>query len=252
MHQRGAFLGTDVLTRAWVDRAAIAATFLFVAVLQVHRLDDQDTWWHLATGRLIAERGSVPATDPFSFTAPGAPWINRQWLFDLGLYGLWGLGGDQATGLGAGALFFAAFACAYRLARRRLPAWAAAILVFLAAEAAVERFTVRPEAATFCLLAVQLLLLDGAVGWGTVAALVGVQVMWANLHALSALGSSPSAPHWRGHSPPPGFRCPRDGARPAAGREPRSVASPSRRQAPCWRKQRRRSGSPARCTSSGC
>ena len=176
---------------AWADRAAVAAAFLFVAALQVHRLDDPDTWWHLASGRLIAENGSVPATDPFSYTAAGAPWINRQWLFDLGLYGLWRVGGDQATILGAGALFLAAFACAYRLARRRLPAWAATFIVFLAAEGAVERFTVRPEAATLCLLAVQLLLLDGAVGWGTVAALVGIQVVWANLHALSVLGLVP-------------------------------------------------------------
>src|SRR5262249_19414573 len=177
----------------WWDRAAIAATFLFVAALQVHRLDDPDTWWHLASGRLIAERVAVPATDPFSFTAAGSPWINRQWLFDLGLFGLWRVGGGPAAILGTGALFLAAFGCAYRLARRRLPAWAAAGILFLAAEAAVERFTVRPEAATFFLLAVQLLLLDGPIGWGTVAALVGLQVAWANLHALSVLGLVPLA-----------------------------------------------------------
>jgi hypothetical protein len=63
--------------------------------------------------------------------------------------------------------------------------------VFLAAEAAVERFTVRPEAATLLLLAVQLLLLDGPVGWPKVAALVGLQLAWANLHALSVLGLIP-------------------------------------------------------------
>jgi hypothetical protein len=179
------------VTRSWADRAAVAAAFLFIAALQVHRLDDGDTWWHLAAGRLIAEHGDVPATDPFSFTAAGAPWINRQWLFDLGLYGLWRIGGDQATILGAGAVFLAAFACAYRLARRRLAAWAAAVVVFLAAEAAVERFTVRPEAVTLLLLAVELLLLDGPVGWGTVGALVGLQLAWANLHALSVLGLVP-------------------------------------------------------------
>jgi hypothetical protein len=181
----------NAVTRSWADRAAVAAAFLFIAALQVHRLDDGDTWWHLAAGRLIAEHGEVPATDPFSFTAAGAPWINRQWLFDLGLYGLWRIGGDQATILGAGAVFLAAFACAYRLARRRLPAWAAAVVVFLVAEAAVERFTVRPEAVTLLFLAVELLLLDGAVGWGTVAALVALQVAWANLHALSVLGLVP-------------------------------------------------------------
>src|SRR4030095_6275178 len=103
------------VTRTWADRAAVATAFLFAAALQVHRLDDGDTWWHLATGRLIAARGAVPATDPFSFTAAGTPWINRQWLFDLGLYGLWRAGGPQAAILGAGALFVGAFRCASRL-----------------------------------------------------------------------------------------------------------------------------------------
>lgn len=176
---------------AWAGRAAAAAALLFVVTLQVHRLDDADTWWHLASGRLIADGGGVPARDPFSYTAEGAPWLNRQWLFEVGLYGLWRLGGPQAVILGTAALFVAAFACAWRLARRHLPAWAAAAVVFLAAEAAVERFTIRPEAATFLFLAVELLLLEGRLGWGTVAALIGLQALWANMHALSVLGLLP-------------------------------------------------------------
>jgi hypothetical protein len=70
---------------AWAGRAAAAAALLFVVTLQVHRLDDADTWWHLASGRLIAASGAVPASDPFSYTAEGAPWLNRQWLFEVGL-----------------------------------------------------------------------------------------------------------------------------------------------------------------------
>jgi len=66
------------VTDSWTGRAAAAAAFCFVVALQVHRLDDSDTWWHLASGRLIAELGSVPRSDPFSYTAEGAPWINRQ------------------------------------------------------------------------------------------------------------------------------------------------------------------------------
>ncbi len=174
-----------------VGRVLTAAVVLFVAALQVHRLDDADAWWHLATGRLIAGRGSVPALDPFSFTAPGAAWLNRQWLFERGLYGLWQLGGIDAVVLGTGALFVAAFACLWRLLRRRLPRWAAAIFVLVAAEAAVERFTVRPEAVTMLFLAIELLLLDRAVRWSTVAALVGLQVVWANAHALSVIGLVP-------------------------------------------------------------
>src|SRR5204863_284645 len=55
--------------------------------------------------------------------------------------------------------------------------------------AAVERFTVRPEAATFLLLATYLLVLDRAsLGLRALVALVVLQAVWANLHALSVLG----------------------------------------------------------------
>src|SRR5439155_246019 len=169
--------------------AAAATALLLVVALQVHTLDDPDTWWHLASGRLIAAERAVARADPFSFTAPGAPWINRQWLFDLAAYGTWRAGGPAGPILLAAALFTAAFATLYALARRRLPAWGAAALVVLAAQAAVERFTVRPEAATFLLLATYLLVLDRAsLGLRALVALVVLQAVWANLHALSVLG----------------------------------------------------------------
>jgi hypothetical protein len=176
------------VTRAWAGRAAAVAAFVFVAALQVHRLDDPDTWWHLASGRLIAESGTVTHTDPFSYTAAGAPWINRQWLFELGLWEVWRLGGAAGIALAAGGLFLGAFACLYAVARRRLPAGAAAVLVFLAGQAAVERFTVRPEAVTFLLIGAYLLLLDGPLPRRRLLALVALQVVWANTHALSVLG----------------------------------------------------------------
>ena len=170
-------------------RACAAAALLFVAALQVHALDDGDTWWHLASGRRIATTHSVAHVDPFSYTAPGAPWINRQWLFELAAYGAWRAGAATGVALAAGACFLAGFAAMYATARRRLPAWAAGLVVFLAANAAIERFTARPEAVTFCLLAAYVWALDaGRVGAGVVLALLAAQVVWANSHALSVLG----------------------------------------------------------------
>lgn len=172
----------------WAGRAAAASAFLVVVVLQLHTLDDPDTWWHLASGRRIAQMGEIAAVDPFSFTAAGAPWVNRQWLFDLGLFATWRLGGATAVVSLAAGLVFGAFGCVYAMARRRLPAWAAAALVLLASQAAVERFTVRPELVTFLLLAVYLLVLDRRPPVATLAGLVGLHVVWANCHALSVLG----------------------------------------------------------------
>src|SRR5205085_10091733 len=90
--------------RSALGTCAAIAALLFVAALQVHRVDDGDTWWHLASGRLIATTHTVACADPFSFTAPGAPWVNRQWLFDLGTYAAWSVGGQAGLALAAGGL----------------------------------------------------------------------------------------------------------------------------------------------------
>ncbi len=66
---------------------------LFGSSLALRRISGFDFWWHLASGRWIANHLGVQTTDVFSFTASGQPWINLQWLFDLLLYGLHGAGG---------------------------------------------------------------------------------------------------------------------------------------------------------------
>lgn len=172
----------------WPGRIATLAAAALVVALQLHPLDDTDTWWHLASGRWIATHGTVARTDPFSWSAPGAPWVNRQWLFDLGLWHAWTLGGAAAAIVVAATLFATAYALAWLLVRRHLPAWAAAALVTLAAQSGVERFVVRPEAASYALVALYLWVLDGRPRTGALAALVAVQALWANLHALSVLG----------------------------------------------------------------
>jgi len=169
-------------------RLAVLMSLLFVACLQVHRLDDPDTWWHLATGRWIAESGSVPRVDPFSYTAHGESWVNRHWLFQFALYGTWRVLGMAGPALFAGALFFGAAWSLARLLRGRLPDWARAVVVSLGACAAVERFTVRPEAVTLCLLAFYLLILSRPIGWRSIVAVLCLHVVWANSHALSILG----------------------------------------------------------------
>ena len=70
---------------------------------------------------------SVDHFDPFSYTAPGAEWINRQWLFDLVAFASWRFGGDIGLTLVTGAGYFTGFLSlyvldagdAYRRGRRR-------------------------------------------------------------------------------------------------------------------------------------
>lgn len=53
---------------------------LFVAIrIGLAPLQDNSFLTHLATGRLILDSGSVPTTDPYSWTAHGEPWTVQSW-----------------------------------------------------------------------------------------------------------------------------------------------------------------------------
>src|SRR5262245_3605155 len=54
-----------------------------------------DLWWHIATGRLIAMQGAIPAVDAFSYTQAGMPFFNQGWLAQLLMYGLHQAGGVE-------------------------------------------------------------------------------------------------------------------------------------------------------------
>ena len=63
----------------WPDTARrlliLIALYTIPAIVVVRPVQDLDIWWHLRTGRWIAEHGAVPATDPFSQFGQGKPWV---------------------------------------------------------------------------------------------------------------------------------------------------------------------------------
>ncbi len=71
----------------------VAVSSFLLSWLYAIRVWCPDVWWHLATGRWMVENGQIPATDPFSFTAAGQPWIDVNWASDLVLYAAWAAGG---------------------------------------------------------------------------------------------------------------------------------------------------------------
>src|ERR1700730_15525782 len=51
---------------------------------------NSDLWFHLATGRLLAQGQFLFGVDPFAYTTERVYWACHSWLFDLGLYALFG------------------------------------------------------------------------------------------------------------------------------------------------------------------
>jgi hypothetical protein len=66
---------------------------IFIFSLFSGRIFDPDFWWHLKTGQFIYQNGTLPQTDPFSYTSSMKPGSQRisyvlksNWLAELILY----------------------------------------------------------------------------------------------------------------------------------------------------------------------
>jgi hypothetical protein len=55
-------------------------TFFTGIIFLFNEIKDYDFWWHLATGKFIAQFHTIPHQDVFSFTALGKRWISHEWL----------------------------------------------------------------------------------------------------------------------------------------------------------------------------
>jgi hypothetical protein len=80
-----------VLSATWL-RASVAPALVFIAtVTDRHYL--ADFWHHLARGRAIVTDGHLVNTDLFTYTVPGRPFQDVNWLSQVLYYGLYQLGG---------------------------------------------------------------------------------------------------------------------------------------------------------------
>lgn len=155
------------------------------------RLTDNSLFTHLATGRLTLENGSVPTTDPFSFTAAGEPWVVQSWLVST-LYGFVerGFGGAGIRVIG-GLLVATTMGLVWRLTRPAVSVAMRAVITGLVLVSGVAFFAPRPLLVGLALMALVLVLVteERDPRW-----LVPILWVWTNSHgsfplALVALGT---------------------------------------------------------------
>jgi hypothetical protein len=153
-------------------------------------LNDPDTYWHVATGRVIWETGSLPQRDQFSWTFEGQRWIAKEWLSQLMLFGAYHLGSWRGVVLiTAGAIAFA-YALLFAVLSRQMRITVAAGIVMVALILASRHFLARPHVFSFPLVVLWVTGLVRAVeergtpNW----LLLPVMILWANVHAGFTLG----------------------------------------------------------------
>ena len=151
---------------------------------------DSDAGWHIRAGEQILRSGTLPRTDPFSFTAAGKPWFAWEWLADLAvgtIHQFWGLSGV--------ALFYgtALAICVWLWFRLH---WAAEGSFLLAALFAIPMLSTtnlhwlaRPHILSWILvLATVRFCVRPHFSRRSFAAIALVSCVWANVHASFLLG----------------------------------------------------------------
>ncbi len=169
---------------------AFAVCAFAAAAFTRQLLWDGDTLWHLATGQWMLDHRQIVAADPFSFTVPGKPWTNLEWLSEVlmaPVYNAGGLSGLQL--LFALALGILTWILGGELARK-LPPFTCAVTLFLALACTSQSWLARPHLLALPVLALWTVQLMKARERGRAPPLwlLPVMTVWANLHGSFVLG----------------------------------------------------------------
>jgi hypothetical protein len=166
--------------------AVILLPLLFSAEL----FNDGDTSWHIAAGRWMLEAGVIPATDPFSFTFAGRPWVAHEWLSEILMALAHGAAGWAGLAVLSAACFAATLAFIAKAALQRLQPVPAVAATLLPALLLMPFALARPHILSWPLLALWTSLLLDARGRDRRPPLLAAAVMlvWANLHGSYAIG----------------------------------------------------------------
>lgn len=165
--------------------------FLTVAFLSTKLLLGNNLDFHLHGGRWIVEHFAVPQTDIATYSVPDNPYVDLHWLFQVGLFLVWKLGGFAGISVVNTLLALLLFGLLYLRneslgVNRDITSWC-----LLAAIVAIhQRLQMRPESLTFIYLVAVGLLLDAweSHRWRAIIVLPVIQVLWVNTQGLFMLG----------------------------------------------------------------
>ena len=184
---------------------------VLIALTALAPIANNDIWLHLKTGSLILERGSVPRVEEYTFTRAGTPWVAHEWAAQTFFALVDRAGGAAALSL-LYALLVGAIMCivyagvfrATRAVRGTAADTARAIALVLAAAVfllMMSFLAIRPHLFTFLFAAAWPVLLartqatEVRVRRRALAALLVLQVVWANLHGGFVIGILLAAIH---------------------------------------------------------
>jgi len=181
-----------------LNAALLALAGLFLLGLLSTELADTDAWWHLASGRYIAQTHRLPVPDPFAYTTAGAhdayPGeaatrrfnLTHEWLSQLAMYALAAAGGIGTVVFGKALLLTLLCGAVGWTAARRTGSLLWGVAAALAASSlAIEFAHDRPSILSYVFTALFIAICErGRRLW----LLPVLSLVWANCHGGYFLG----------------------------------------------------------------
>ena len=152
--------------------------------------NDGDVSWHIATGQWILDHGTIPHTDPFSFTWAGQPWVPFEWLSEVVLAGSYRLAGYSGVAALATAAMMTLHAIVFFNAARFARPWAVVGGLIAMDAVLVPMMLARPHLLAWVLIAFWTWLMLRAREQDRAPPLAAalLMVIWTNLHGSFVLG----------------------------------------------------------------
>lgn len=167
-----------------------------------------DFWWHMATGRMIVQSGTIPTVDQFSFTQAGRPFYNQSWLAQIIMYGLYQMGGIPLLLVTQALVLVLAYGLLLRLCIKRSGSLrlSVGLLLMTTMPMSFDNWNVRPQTYSLPLFVAFLYILTewrrGTTSWlgtparndrmqltrGRLWVLPLLMIVWVNLHGSFVLG----------------------------------------------------------------
>ncbi|WLA62942.1 hypothetical protein [Bradyrhizobium diazoefficiens] len=126
----------------WLVSLGVYATVL---ILGQRLLNDPDSYSHIEVGRWIMAHGALPASDPFSFSMHGAPWITFEWLSEMVYAGVYALSGWPGVVVVAAAAIALAFGLLTFFLLRELSPTLTLLMVIAAVILSAPHMLARPH-----------------------------------------------------------------------------------------------------------
>ena len=165
-------------TLLWIFFIYGGATALF---------NDSDTGWHIRAGEQIISSGSLPHTDPFSFSKPNEPWVAWEWGADVLMAAVYRASGLDGIALLYGLCIGASVWMWFRLNRAAGGNFLLAGLLFGPMSSVLTlHWLARPHILSWLFLAGTVWLCEQmprSLEWHHLALTAFMTAAWANLHA---------------------------------------------------------------------